>query len=72
MLRKETLKELKDFDDINKELEEFSEELNQKEQWVVISKIDKFLKIKKTDRKRIKKLLAEKMSFMYHRFLDQV
>ena len=42
----------KDFDDINKELEEFSDELNQKEQWVVISKIDK---ISENKRKQIEK-----------------
>ena len=54
----------KDFDDINKELEEFSDELKQKEQWVVISKIDK---ISEDKRKQIaqesKKLFNRKNVF---------
>ena len=43
-----SLKEIKkNYDNINKELKAFSNELNQKEQWVVISKIDKISENKK-------------------------
>jgi GTP-binding protein len=59
-----TKKIRKDFDDINKELEEFSDELKRKEQWVVISKIDK---ISEDKRKQIaqesKKLFSRKNVF---------
>jgi len=49
----------KDYDDINKELEGFSDELNKKEQWVVISKIDKISENKiKQIKKEAKKLFS--------------
>ena len=54
----------KDFDDINKELEEFSGELKQKEQWVVISKIDKISEDKRKEiEKELKKLFSRKNLF---------
>jgi len=54
----------KDFDDINKELEEFSEELKQKDQWVVISKIDKISEDKRKQvEKESKKLFSNKNVF---------
>ena len=54
----------KDFDDINKELEEFSDELKQKEQWVVISKIDKISEDKRKQiAKESKKLFSGKNVF---------
>ena len=54
----------KDFDDINKELEEFSDELKQKEQWVVISKIDKISEDKRKQiEKESKKLFSRKNVF---------
>ena len=54
----------KDYDDINKELEGFSDELNKKEQWVVISKIDKISENKiKQIKKEAKKLFSRKNVF---------
>ena len=54
----------KDYDDINKELEGFSDELNKKEQWVVISKIDKISENKiKQIKKEAKKLFNKKNVF---------
>ena len=54
----------KDYDDINKELEGFSDELNKKEQWVVISKIDKISENKiKQIKKEAKKLFTKKNVF---------
>ncbi len=74
MLKKGSLKEIrKNYDNINKELKAFSNELNQKEQWVVISKIDKMPENKiKNIKKKQRNFSAKKMSFMYHRFLEQV
>ena len=52
------------FDEVNKELEEFSEELKQKEQWVVISKIDKISEDKRKQiEKESKKLFSNKNVF---------
>ena len=60
----DTKKIRKDFDDINRELEKFSDQLKKKEQWVVISKIDK---ISEDKRKQIaqesKKLFNRKNVF---------
>ena len=54
----------KDYDDINKELEGFSDELNKKEQWVVIRKIDKISENKiKQIKKDAKKLFSRKNVF---------
>ena len=54
----------KDYDDINKELEGFSDELNKKEQWVVMSKIDKISENKiKQIKKEAKKLFSRKNVF---------
>ena len=54
----------KDYDDINKELKGFSDELNKKEQWVVISKIDKISENKiKQIKKEAKKLFSRKNVF---------
>tara|TARA_B100001057_G_scaffold320285_1_gene320572 strand:- start:5155 stop:6165 length:1011 start_codon:yes stop_codon:yes gene_type:complete len=54
----------KDYDDINTELEGFSDELNKKEQWVVISKIDKISENKiKQIKKEAKKLFTKKNVF---------
>ncbi len=54
----------KNYDNINKELEEFSDELKQKEQWVVISKIDKISENKiKNIKKEAKKLFSKKNVF---------
>ena len=54
----------KDYDDINKELEGFSDELNKKEQWVVISKIDKISENKiKQIKKEAEKLFSRKNVF---------
>ena len=59
------LKEIKkNYDNINNELKAFSNELNQKEQWVVISKIDKISKDKiKSIKKEAKKLFSKKNVF---------
>ena len=59
------LKEIKkNYDNINKELKAFSNELNQKEQWVVISKIDKISEDKiKSIKKEAKKLFSKKNVF---------
>ena len=59
------LKEIKkNYDNINNELKAFSNELNQKEQWVVISKIDKISKDKiKSIKKEVKKLFSKKNVF---------
>ncbi len=59
------LKEIKkNYDNINKELKAFSNELNKKEQWVVISKIDKISEDKiKSIKKEAKKLFSKKNVF---------
>ena len=59
------LKEIKkNYDNINKELKAFSNELNQKEQWVLISKIDKISEDKIMSIKReAKKLFSKKKVF---------
>ena len=59
------LKEIKkNYDNINKELKAFSNELNKKEQWVVISKIDKISEDKiKSIKKEAKKLFSRKNVF---------
>jgi GTP-binding protein len=54
----------KNFDNINKELKAFSNELNKKEQWVVISKIDIISEDKiKYIKKEAKKLFSKKNVF---------
>ena len=54
----------RDFNDTNKELERFSDQLKEKEQWVVISKIDKISeeKMRKIE-KESKKLFSRKNVF---------
>ena len=60
-----SLKEIKkNYDNINKELKAFSNELNQKEQWVVISKIDKIPEDKiQSIKKEAKKLFSKRNVF---------
>tara|TARA_Y100000816_G_scaffold187805_1_gene136622 strand:- start:30679 stop:31689 length:1011 start_codon:yes stop_codon:yes gene_type:complete len=54
----------KDYDDINAELKGFGNELSQKEQWVVISKIDKLSKSEINSlKKEAKKLFSRKNVF---------
>ena len=54
----------KDYDDINVELKGFGNELSQKEQWVVISKVDKLSESEiKSLKKEAKKLFSRKNVF---------
>ena len=64
-VEKGDLKKIKqDFQGINKELENFSKELSEKEQWVVISKIDKISEEDRTNlEKEIQKLFSRKNVF---------
>ena len=55
----------KNYDNINKELKAFSNELNQKEQWVVISKIDKLPEDKIQSIKKEAKKLFNKRNVFY-------
>ena len=59
------LKKIKqDYDDINVELKGFGNELSQKEQWVVISKVDKLSESEiKSLKKEAKKLFSRKNVF---------
>ena len=59
------LKKIKqDYDDINEELKSFGNELSQKEQWVVISKVDKLSESEiKSLKKEAKKLFSRKNVF---------
>ncbi len=63
--KENSIKEIKkNYDNINKELKAFSNELNQKEQWVVISKVDKISEEKiKSIKKEAKKLFSKKNVF---------
>ncbi len=64
-VEKGDLKKIKqDFQGINKELENFSKELSEKEQWVVISKIDKISEEDRTNlEKEVQKLFSRKNVF---------
>ena len=67
------LKEIKNaYLEINKELTGFSEELNIKEQWVVISKMDKIPQEKRNDfDKEINKLFSDKNVFCVSSFSNE-
>ena len=67
------LKEIKKaYLEINKELAGYSEELNIKEQWVVISKMDKIPQEKRNDfDKEIKKLFSDKNVFCVSSFSNE-